>query len=192
MVASMIIASRFYIIDICTWLIVIYHYYSYYLSMGLGTDDIEQCSNYAWNVYFINEIINETRWRIHYLDGKTSFRFFFFPLILMVIYAQLLVGGKFDMMSNQSITCHWWWKIDSSIGVLFKTRCTIHSYRTVCFFFDKIFIERRYSFFWSLENKIFFLNFRSIMNPPKPSKDKESPGASSSSQVTFVRIYIYI
>jgi hypothetical protein len=24
------------------------------------------------------------------------------------------------------------------------------------------------------------------MNPPKPSKDKESPGASSSSQVTFV------
>ncbi len=34
-VASMIIESRFYIIDICTWLIVIYHYYSYYLSMGL-------------------------------------------------------------------------------------------------------------------------------------------------------------
>jgi hypothetical protein len=26
------------------------------------------------------------------------------------------------------------------------------------------------------------------MNPPKPSKDKESPGASSSSQVTFVSL----
>jgi hypothetical protein len=35
--------------------------------------------------------------------------------------------------------------------------------------------------------KICFSNSRSIMNPPKPSKDKESPGASSSSQVTFVR-----
>jgi len=27
------------------------------------------------------------------------------------------------------------------------------------------------------------------MNPPKPSKDKESPGASSSSQVTFVSLF---
>ncbi|CAF1297358.1 unnamed protein product [Adineta steineri] len=27
-----------------------------------------------------------------------------------------------------------------------------------------------------------------IMNPPKPSKDKESPGTSSSSQVTFAGI----
>jgi hypothetical protein len=26
------------------------------------------------------------------------------------------------------------------------------------------------------------------MNPPKPSKDKDSPGASASSQVTFVII----
>ena len=31
------------------------------------------------------------------------------------------------------------------------------------------------------------LSFRSIMNPPRPSKDKESPGASASSQVTFVK-----
>jgi hypothetical protein len=30
--------------------------------------------------------------------------------------------------------------------------------------------------------------FRLIMNPPKPTKDKESPGANSSSQVTFVRL----
>ncbi|CAF1473278.1 unnamed protein product, partial [Rotaria sordida] len=29
---------------------------------------------------------------------------------------------------------------------------------------------------------------KSIMNPPKPSKDKESPGTSSSSQVTFAGI----
>ncbi|CAF4156607.1 unnamed protein product, partial [Rotaria magnacalcarata] len=28
----------------------------------------------------------------------------------------------------------------------------------------------------------------SIMNPPKPSKDKESPGSNSSSQVTFAGI----
>jgi hypothetical protein len=30
------------------------------------------------------------------------------------------------------------------------------------------------------------------MNPPKPSKDKESSGASSSSQVTFVKNNIFL
>lgn len=44
-------------------------------------------------------------------------------------------------------------------------------------------INNQIVYFLRLKNKFFF---RSTMNPPKPSKDKESPGASSSSQVTFV------
>jgi hypothetical protein len=68
---------------------------------------------------------------------------------------------------------------------LFDGLCSGSWYREWGFF--DMMSNQSFTFF----KKFFFdinenICFRSIMNPPKPSKDKESPGASSSSQVTFV------
>lgn len=57
---------------------------------------------------------------------------------------------------------------------------------------EKIFVWEIVLIF-SINSNIFassfvVVSFRSMMNPTKPSKEKESPGASSSTQVTFVSL----
>ncbi len=109
---------------------------------AIGKNGIKQCNVVTRHRMFISNLS----------DKKTHIFFYSFFLFSFVLTDIVYPAGSrwlCHIMNNQSFTCHWFFRIFSSI-------------------FEILFY------------------FRSTMNPPKPSKDKEPPGASSSSQVTFV------